>query len=302
MSCTSALYPVLFLVLCAPSLHGVTFVYNLRIGETTRTRNTAFGELKPSVVAVTPLAQFRGFENHFHQSAGGVLGNYIYAEDSWYARVNVAVGRVHADGCNIDQFGATEVDDILFTGGCSWQAAEKIRITASAHLGLPTHRNYLGDPVQLGTGHVGGGLQLDGLYTLNEKDALLLALRAIYFIPRNGTLIRNEQKTCLPHFRLGNLVDFLISYQHSFGNNRYMASIGYNPNFTFGTDDPNDPFGVHTLHTTQNTFFATYRYAFPIKKCLSAIIVGASCGILSVPAPLNKGYNVTTWLTWGINF
>lgn len=302
MLCISGFYSVIFFLFSAASLHGVTFVYNLRIGETTRARNTAFGELKPSVIALTPLAQFRGFENNFHQSAGGVLGNYIYAQDRWYTRVNVAVGRVHADGCNIDQFGATEFDDILFTAGYSWQAAEKTRITFSGHLGVPTHSNYLGDPVQLGTGHVGGGLQLDGLHTFNQKDAMLLALRAIYFIPRKATVTRNDEKICIHDFRLGNIVDFLISYQHSFGNNRHMASIGYNPNFTFGTDNPLDPARIKTLHAMQNSFFATYRYAFPIKDMLSAIIVGASGGLLNVPAPLNSGYTTTVWLTWGLNF
>jgi hypothetical protein len=274
----------------------------LRIAETTRTRNTAFGKIEPSVAALTPLAQFRGFETDFHQSAAGVLGNYIYATDDWYARINASVGRVHANSCTVGEFGATEFDDILFTGGYSWQMAERTRISLSGHFGVPLHRDYVGDLVELGTGHVGLGLQIDGLHAFNEAQILLLALRALYFFPRDVTLSLNNKTVHLSKFRLGDVLDFLISYQHIFDDPRHMVAAGYNLTYTFGTDDPTDPFHVRTLSTTQNNLFATYRYAFPIKEHLSAIILGFSYGFLNVPAPLNHGYSATAWLTWGINF
>jgi len=285
-----------------PLLFSITFVYNLRIAETTRTRNTAFGKLKPSVAALTPLAQFRGFDTDFHQSAGGVLGNYIYATDDWYARINAAVGRVHADGPTVGEFGATEFDDLLLTGGYSWQMAEKTRISFSGHFGIPLHRDYVGDLVELGTGHVGLGLQLDGVHAFNAEQALLIAARAIYFFPRDVTLTLDGTTLHIPKFRLGNVVDFFITYQHIFDEERHLVGAGYDLTYTFGTDDPTDPSHIRTLNTTQNSLFATYRYAFPIKEHLSAIILGFSYGFLKVPAPLNHGYSATVWLTWGINF
>lgn len=282
-------------------LDAITFVYNLRIGETTRTRNTAFGELKPSVVALTALGQFRGYETDFHQSAGGVLGNYIYAQDAWYARINAAVGRVHADGCTVPSFSKTEFDDLLLTGGYSWQLGTRTRITFSGHFGLPLHRDHIGDLVQLGTGHVGLGLQLDGLYTLSDTQALFGATRFIYFFPRDVTISVADKLVGINNFHLGDVVDLLFAYQQSF-KQRHMMSIGYNPTFTFDTDDITDTQRVGKIHTTMNSFFATYRYAFPIKDMLSAVIVGLSYGFLNVPAPLNHGHSTTVWVTWGINF
>lgn len=291
------------LLLCYTTvLHPITFVYNLRIGETTRTRNTAFGKLKPSVAAITPLAIFRNFETDFHQSAGGVLGTYIYATDNWYARINAAVGRVHADSPTIDEFGKTEFDDFLFTAGYSWQMAERTRVTLSGHFGVPLHSDYIGDPVELGIGHVGLGLQLDGLHAFNKSQILLVALRALYFFPRRVTITLGDISLYFPHFKFGDVADFLISYQHQFGKERHMLGVGYNPTFTFGTTDPTDPLHIHTLSTMTNSFFGTYRYAFPIKEHLSAIILGFSYGFLNVPAPLNHGQSATIWLTWGINF
>lgn len=291
-----------YILLCGCILHPITFVYNLRIAETTRTRNTAFGKLKPSVAAVTPLAIFRNFETDFHQSAGGVLGNYIYATDDWYARINAAVGRVHANGPTVGEFGKTEFDDFLFTAGYSWQAAQQTRISLSGHFGVPLHSDYVGDLVELGTGHVGFGLQLDGLHAFNEAQILLVALRALYFLPRKVSLTLDATTLYFPSFKLGDVLDFLISYQHQFGKERHLIGVGYNPTYTFGTTDPTDPLRVRTLATLQNSIFATYRYAFPIKEHLSAIILGFSYGFLNVPAPLNHGQSATMWLTWGINF
>lgn len=284
------------------TLHAITFVYNLRIGETTRTRNTSFGELKPSVGALTAIGQFREYETSFHQSAGGILGNYIYAQDEWYARINAAVGRVHADGCTIEQFGKTEFDDILFTGGYSWQIEPRTRISLSGHFGVPLHRDHIGNLVQLGTGHVGMGIQLDGLHALSATQAILVATRFIYFFPRDIFVSIAGKTECINNFHLGDIVDFLISYQHGFGKQRHMVAIGYNPTFTFDTDTISNPEKVGKAHTNTNSFFATYRYAFPIKDMLSALIVGLSYGFLNVPAPLNHGHSTTAWLTWGINF
>lgn len=282
-------------------LYAITFVYNLRIGETTRAKSPAPEEPSPSVAAFTAIGQFRSYETDFHQSAAGMLGTYIYTQDAWYARVNGALGRTQARRDNTVDFSKTEFDDILFTGGYGWQLTDKARITFSGHLGVPTHRDHIGNLVQLGTGHIGLGIQLDGSYRISDTQTFLAATRFIHFFPRDVTVTAQNVMQLINDFELGNLVDFLFTYQHNFGRQHGM-SVGYNPFFTFGTDDITQPEGSGQVHTSTNTLFATYRYAFKIKEHLSAVIIGFSYGFIGLPEPLRHGNSATVWMTWGINF
>jgi hypothetical protein len=267
-----------FFTLCilslARPLGAIPLVYNLRIGETTRAINPSFGEIKPSIIALTPVAQFRHFKNDFEQSLGGVLGSYIYMHNDLYARINVAVGRVHAQIADTEpDFSKIQTDDILLTAGYSWQLGSSIRIGLSGHLGIPTHKDDSLNLVQLGTGHVGLGLQLDGSASLSETQMLLAAARLICFLPRNLTITATAVTTNID-YNLGNAIDLLCAYQQSW--REHMIYFGYNPTFTFETDNLPGIAGPPTFHTTTNSFFFTYRYGFLIKDMLSAIIFGVS--------------------------
>src|ERR1700722_8016001 len=134
-------FACVFLISCwSYTAWGIPLVYNLRIGETTRAVNPSFGELKPSVVALTPVAQFRHFKNDFKQATGGIIGTYIYMYQDLYARIAAAVGYVHAQVADGPDFSKIQTDDILLTAGYSWQLGSNIRIGLSGHLGIPTHK------------------------------------------------------------------------------------------------------------------------------------------------------------------
>jgi len=281
------------------NIQGITLVYNLRIGETTRAVNPSFGTMKPSVIALTPFAQFRHFKNDFKQSAGGMLGTYIFMHKDFFARINAAGGRVHAELDNTLDYGATEADDLLFTGGYSWRLGDYTRVGIAGHLGFPLHTDHILQSVELGTGHIGLGVQCDASHAFSDTQMILLAGRFIHFFPRNITVTLNDVMQNV-NFHLGNVLDVLFSYQQSW--REHMIYFGYNPTFTLGTDPPPGTIPYVKFTTITNSFFFTYRYGFMIKDLLSAIILGFSYGLTKVPAPFYSGHIINSWFTWGIDF
>ena len=289
---------VIMCILAPTSILGVTIVYNMRIAETTKAKNSSLVETLPSIGVLTPFVQFRNHNNPLTQSTGGLLGTYIYADNSWYARINAAVGRVHADSCTLGTFSRTQTDDILLSGGHGWNLTDACSVSLSGHLGIPTHNDDSLQLFQLGTGHVALGAQLDGAYAYGDTQAFLGAVRFIHFFPRDVTITVQDVTYNLV-VNIANALDLLMVYQHTWGP--HLLGIGYNPTLTFGSSLKPSLIEVKT-NTTVNSFFCSYRYDFLIDTMLSAVIFGISYGFGSTPIPDDKVHITTAWFSWGINF
>lgn len=282
------------------NLFAVSIVYNMRIAETTKAKNRSLVEPRPSIGALTAFAQFRNHNNPVRQSAGGILGTYIYTNEGWYARINAAAGKVHAHACNTVTVSRTQTDDILFSGGYGWKINDQGSVSLSGHLGIPTHNDDSLQFFQLGTGHVGLGAQLDGIYAFDDAQTFITAARFIHFFPRDIAITLQDVRYNLVS-NIGNAFDLLFAYQHTWGP--HLLGLGYNPTFIFSAKiEPSlNIFNLKT-HANTNSFFCSYRYGFLIDTMLSAVIFGISYGFGSTPIPNDKVHITTAWFSWGINF
>lgn len=284
-------------------LQGITIVYNLRIAETTKSQIKSLVKLRHSIAAVTAFAQFRKLLKTAHQSALGALGTYVYMGESFYARINAAVGNVHT---SIEDdpatFSRTQLDDILFTTGYAMSIHDCLKMAFSVHLGIPTHEDTSLQALQFGTGHVGLGGQLDAVLSLSAHQQILAAARFIHFFPREVDLMFNNLEHELD-FGLGNVADLMFVYQHTW-KLRHQVEVGYNPTFIFDASiNPPLPGVLEQINSTTHNIFGSYRYGFLIKKKYpSAIIVGTSVGLSPKPEAIGNTQIVTAWLSWGINF
>jgi len=290
------------ILICLP-MHGITLVYNLRIAETTRTQLKHLVQKRHSIIAVTPFAQFRQLLKDAHESAVGGLLTYIYMKEHFFARVNAAVGRVHAQSDTLEaSFSRTQIDDILATVGYAFSVHDRLSMGASLHFGVPTHADSSLQVVQLGTGHVGLGAQIDVAYSISNTQALMAAARFIHFFPRKVDIELNEIMQNFD-FALGNAADLYLTYQQNWGP-RHQIEVGYNPTFLFDANaQPPLPDLMAQINSTTHSFFGSYRYGFLIKNTYpSAIIVGASYGINPLPERFGNTQIENVWFSWGINF
>jgi hypothetical protein len=169
------------------------------------------------------------------------------------------------------------------------------------HLGIPTHKDTSLQALQFGTGHVGLGGQLDGVWSLNDHQQFSAAARFIHFFPREVDILFNNLEQEFD-FGLGNVADLMILYQHTW--RPHQIEFGYNPTFIFDAHiAPRLPGVLEQINSTTHNIFGSYRYGFLIKKKYpSAFIIGTSMGISPKPETLGNTRIVTSWLSWGINF
>jgi len=293
---------IINIIMCVP-MHGITLVYNLRIAETTRTQLKHLVQKRHSIIAATPFAQFRQLLKDAHESAVGGLLTYIYMKEHFFARVNAAVGHVHAKSDTLNaSFSRTQTDDILATVGYAFSVHEYLSMGASLHLGVPTHEDTSLQVVQLGTGHVGLGGQIDAAYSISDSQAFMAAARFIHFFPRNVRIMLND---VMQHFdfALGNAADLYFTYQKNWGR-QHQLEVGYNPTFLFDAHtEPPLPELMAQINSTIHSFFGSYRYGFLIKNTYpSAIIIGTSIGVNPLPEQFGNTKIETVWFSWGINF
>jgi hypothetical protein len=292
---------LLMSITCCFQTHAITVVYNLRIAEPTRNQAKLFKNTHAHVAVATPYCQFRKNDLELWQSIGGVLGAYIFSLESWYARVQAAVGHVHAKDLLTVDFSKTQMDDILFSGGYGHAVNERLRMTFTVHLGIPMHNDTaLEEPIECGTGHVGIGAQIDGSFQYAKHHAVTGAMRFIHFFPRMVTAAVGPLRERFK-FNIGNIADLFFAYQTSWKLHRF--EIGYNPTFVFdSTIYPPLPLAVEEARFIVNSFFATYQYAFVIRNLPNAISFGISYGFDNIPECMNNKYIVTSWFSWGVNF
>ena len=232
----------------------------------------------------------------------GGIATYIYTKGSFFGRVNTAVARVHAKEDNTNfTFARTQTDDIVFTAGYVKEINDCLSWAGSVHFGFPTHEDTSLQFLQFGTGHFALGGQTDVVYTIDEKNSLLAAMRFLHFFSREVDIC--NQLICRSFdFTVGNVADLIFIYKHQW--QRHKIEVGYNPTFIFDADiKPLLPNVLPQINTVTHNFFGSYRYGFLIKEeYLSAIIMGVSCGITPLPERFGNTTIATAWFSWGINF
>lgn len=281
-------------------INSVTFVYNLRIAESTRRQALQGNDEHPFIAAVTGIEQFRERYIGSHQNTGGVLGTFLYSPGTFYVRADGAVAKVKEkfrDLC----FSRTQSDDILLMGGYSHTFSQKTQGTVSGLFGIPTHKDLGLQGIQFGTGHVGLGAQAEASYKYIPPAMIIMAARYVRFFPRNAPICLFDREQ---EFRisLGNLVDILISHYANW-HQRHWIEIGYNATFAFGADVcPALDDVAQQISFIRNSFYANYKYGFLIRDIPNALIVGFSYGFDSRPKEFGFKKSLTGWLTWGVKF
>ena len=294
------------LIACATlvtaNLHATSLVYNLRIAETSRQRIFKENAVKNKhnfISSVILVEQFRKQYNGIHNNLSGGIATLIYVKDSYYFRADFAAAQVRVPQTHFSQ---VQTDDLLLSAGYRHQLNQITKLTVSALLGIPTHKDTNLQHYSMGTGHVGIGLQIDGsvLYSQNHKHSIISAIRFIHFAKRNAALTLARQTRCF-ELDLGNLADLFIAHYSNWG--RHGFEFGYNPSFGFATSiKPRLDAAVHAASFMSSSFYSFYSCGFLIKDMRSAVVFGMSGGFSHTPKDVGYRYGVTTWAGFRINF
>jgi len=293
------------MLLSTSALNGasLTFVYNLKIAETTKRQTDKFSGYH-FIGASTPIFHERTRKNEVKQSALGSLESLIYYKKPFYARIDFAFAHVWEKLEN-SRFSRTLSDDILFTGGYRRSFSKKFCATLSGLIGIPTHRNMFLEGVQFGTGHYGIGIQLDSAINYAESVAhsFRTAYRCIHFLERDldGKAVGLNEKF---KFSYGNLMDFYIAHHFDFQKTKF--ELGYDFILLTGARIfPVPPiFALLPDRTNfkRSTFFAASQRIFFIGKHPSAVTLGLAYGFDHTPRLVGIKRLITSWIAWGINF
>lgn len=286
-----------------------SIVYNMRISIITRQLINSDGsnttsDHHPHILIETPFGQNRHYNEGTREADGGTMSSYMYYQPSHYFSADIAFARIASKTEDLT-VARTQTDDFLLTGGYGHAIKERGRIAYSFLFGIPTHRDYILEVVQFGTGHFGFGPQLDLAYHFSCNNALCCALRCIYFIPRNA----EQLNPCLPSFpcdtykiRLGFFADLLASYMKTWHETN-RCEIGYDATIAFGgSTSPFIPEFSDTETFIRHSFFGAYLKSFFINKTMSSIIIGLSSGFDSKPKIFRAIYHLTGWLSWSVAF
>ena len=281
-----------------PLLNGLSFVYNLRFSEISKARAPELTNVAPSTLGIAIFDQTRTRTTHIIQDniAGG-LASYMYSKDHFYLRADTAFANVRAKSNNY-YFSRTQTDDFLITIGYGRPVSKKATITGSLLFGFPTHRDTSLEGITFGTGHNGFGIQIDGIFSPNKENLILVATRYIRFCPASIFYPVNDNYT---HFvlDLGNLFDILIGYNHFFKSN--VIECGYNPSFLFhAAITPEIPDRISQLNYIRSNFYGAYKRFFMRKPRPQAFIIAASYGFDNKPKIFKR--IMTVWAVWGIMF
>ncbi len=293
---------LLILLSCSAfKLHSTSIVYNLRVAQTTRRQTFHITNLKPSIAAATLFGQIHKLHDGTCQHLNGGLGTLIYLNGPAYMSAAFAAGHISTQN-DQQEISRTQTDDILFTGGYSHTFGDRSRASISGLVGFPTHKDFVLEGFQLGTGHNGCGIQCDGSYTYSSEGAhtMMAAARYLHFFPRTISL---KTPLLIEHFKFdpGTIMDLLVAHHSSWGT--HALEVGYNPTFALGAHIcPVIPDFDHEARNIRSNFYAAYQYGFLIKDHISAVIFGLSYGFDHLKTKIQNKYVISAWITWGINF
>lgn len=280
------------------SLYPVSFVYNLKIALSTRLRSVQLKDVNPSLIAFTPIQQWKKKYNNIKQTIGGGLGTLVTNHGPWYFEVDWAAAEVKQG-----TFSRIQTDDVLLTAGYSHEFSKTNGGSISFLLGIPTHKDTIFQPIEMGINHVGLGVQFDDSWTYSQNGIhyLFTAFRYIRLLPRTAINCINDEKIKYD-LNLGNVVDLLIAHASNWG--KHKVEFGYNPTFAFGATICPPLFALtHAATGIRNGFYANYRYAFFIaKQQLAGFIIGTSYGFDSIPKDVGFKRIYTVWATLAMSF
>jgi hypothetical protein len=284
-----------------PAQGSISIVYNLRVAETSKRLDIESMFPRPSLGTGTLLGTFREKYNGTKHNCIGGLFTLVYAPESFFLRLDGAVGRVASNDLGV-HFSRTQTDDLLFSGGYSPSLSDNMRLTFSGLLGFPTHQDTSLEYVQLGYGHYGLGAQIDGsfMYSSNRDNTLRCAARCIHFFPRGvaATVTAPLERFT---YTIGNLADLFIAFHCKIA--QHSIEAGYNPSFFFGAKIcPNFDDAVEKSNYIRNSFYGIYKYRFLINKRTHMIAVALSYGFEPTPKVFGNKRIVTTWASWSVNF
>jgi hypothetical protein len=276
-------------------------VYNLRIAETTKHYRFDKHYIYPDIVANTTVGTFRKRRDGTRETLASNLTTFIYSAKTFYVRADFAWARIQQKKAG-STFTKVQTDDLLFSGGFTISPVERLVITFSGLLGIPTHKDLSLENFQFGYAHVGTGAQVDSAlnYSRNKRHSIRAAVRLVHFYPRKAPFTINNQVKKVD-FNLGNLFDLFVAHHSTWGEHRFEA--GYNSTVLWGTRaHPHFPSVVKDIPYIRSTFYSTYKYGFSLCNLPSSLTIGLSEGFDYKPK--KTGYkNITTlWLTWDINF
>lgn len=280
----------------------ISYVYNLKIAETTRRNTTQSDAIHPSLISLLGVSTLRTKYNGLKEEAAGALGTYIYMQPDWYLRADGAAAHIRYkyEGLTIAR---NQTDDILFSGGYGVGIGSTGRITLSGLVGIPTHADRSLVLPQFGTGHVGLGTQVDASIHLdgNRADHLIQgAARIIHFFPRSSRLATDYGPIALTSYP-GDLLDLFMGYQISI--RKHALEMGFNPSFLFhaGTSSPLTAALFDHIYI-RPSFYANYRYIFRAWSFPMALGIGASYGFDVIQSPFNTRRSTTFWAGTGLLF
>ena len=289
------------LILALPAYSSITVVYNLRIAETSKRIEIVSPFQRPLLTTSTLFGTFREKYNGTKHRCGGGLFTFMYAPESFFLRLDAAVGRVSSDTQGV-HFSRTQTDDLLFSGGYSPSISDRIRITFSGLLGIPTHKDTSIEFVQFGYGHYGLGAQIDGsfAYSDNKNHTLRGAARFIHFFPREvtTTIAPNAE---LFKYGIGNLADLFVAFHSRIA--KHSIEVGYDGSFFFDAqicssfDD-----AVKKANYIRNSFYGIYRYHFSTNRVTHMLAAALSYGFEPTPKVIGNKRLITVWASWGISF
>lgn len=280
-------------------LQGVSIVYNLRVSQITRMRDTEIKRTGPSSFGLLLFDQTRTWTMpSIKDGSTGSLATYTFTKPNFYCRVDAAWGHVHLKSKN-RSFSRTQTDDILLTCGYSKNLSNKTKATFSVLFGFPTHKDTRFEGIEFGTGHNSFGLQFDSVYRFSAKEnqSLLAAARYIRFFPASIDYPVNEK---CQSFSLdpGNLVDLFVGYNYQFKTN--VFECGYNPSFLFSATITPEIADISQLNYIRSNFFAAYKHFFIGLKHPQGLIGAISYGFDNKPKIFK--HIITVWAAWGIVF
>jgi len=253
--------------------------------------------MRSIITALTAVYQSAVRYDELRWELAGGLATFYYAGTAWYFEVDTAVAHVHQKKNN-SSFGRTQWDDLLLTVGYCHPFSSHTRLTGSAMVGIPTHKDLGLQGIQFGTAHPALGLQCDGsfFYTDDYRSCVLGAARFLHFFPR--TIKKDAQSF---DFHLGNAVDLFLAHNSIWEHHR--IELGYNPTFVFSAAIcPSFELVIRQTNYIRSNFFGSYRYVWTTQRLAGSCAVGFSYGFDHQPKDLGSKRVITAWGSIGISF
>ncbi len=275
----------------------VSVVYNFRIAQLTR--QPIYPESNHrhhSIIALPFYLRYKKDTGPVQNYAGG-LATYIFDYSKFYVRIDAAASSIQAKTDQVTTFSGGTTDDILLTAGYNMKFDRRATATFSGLFGIPTHRIRTLQHPDFGYGQVSLGLQVDGLYNVNQICSFIYGSRYIYFIPRTA-----YDTDCTKHtFSIGNIADILIALKNNWRSHGF--ELGYTFRLDFGAiccpalDDT-----IKKTNYLRSNFYAVYKYRFTIDDIANRLQFNIGYGFDHLPKYFGNKYILNLWASWRIHF